>query len=367
MLLKKITLLNFRNYGKLEWEPCGGMNLITGPNAQGKTNLLEAIFFSGLGYSFRRRDRDVVRWGYSSATIQASYRLLHADVDVHVDIDSEGRKKIYVNGVDDTGRDMLPGRRSGVVLFRPDDLQIIKGPPARRREFIDNDLGLVEPVYRSSLQSYRRVVLQRNNLLRAGGGPSSETLKIWNEYFYRCGADVLARRIGILKKFFPLVRRMYDHIAGNGEELDMKYMSTVKITGAHDARQLAADFAAEGKAREKEELYKKQTLIGPHRDDIVFFLNKKDIRYFGSQGQIRSLVLALKAAQMELFRQTTGEQPVLLLDDVLMELDGRRQNCLMQLFSSEVQSFATSTQLTGAIARRAGGVYLINGGIIKEE
>jgi len=365
LFLKNILLNDFRNYDKILWEPCNGINFITGSNAQGKTNLLEAVFFSGLGYSFRKKDRDVIRWGKTHSSVRATYFLKDMPVDIVADINEEGKKKILINGAED-GRKFLPGR-FGIVLFRPDDLETIKGPPARRREFIDNEIGMIEPVYRRRLQQYRRVVEQRNNLLRVGGGKDLQSLKIWNEQFYRYGAEVLSGRIKLLKKYSPLVREMYASIAGNHENLEIKYLSTVKISGGTDTEQIINDFIFEGKTREKEEFYKKQTVIGPHRDDIVFLINKQDARHYGSQGQIRSIVLALKTAQLQLFRLETGEHPILLLDDVLMELDDRRQHYLLQLIAGKYQSFITSTTLDDSIKRYVDRVYFVNKGTVKEE
>ncbi|MBF7081369.1 DNA replication/repair protein RecF [Desulfallas sp. Bu1-1] len=367
MILKSLDLVNFRNYHKLYWKPHYGINVITGPNAQGKTNLLEAIYLTGLGFSFRNRDRDVVRWGSDFTSLNATYQLQRSqglNVDVALTVDVEGKKKVLINGAENK-RNLLPGR-FGIVLFKPDDLQIIKGPPSRRRDFIDQDLGFIDPVYHRLLQQYRRVVIQRNNLLRLGE-VHQESFQVWNEQFYRYGAEVLARRFKLLKQFFPLVREMYRGIAGDGEELDMKYLSTTTLTGVKDNEQLLKDFVREGKTREKEELYKKQSVFGPHRDDIVFFLNQRDVRYYGSQGQIRSIVLALKTAQIRLFHREIKEYPVLLLDDVLMELDEQRQNYLMQLVSDKIQTFITTTTLTDKIIRLSDRVYFINKGMMKEE
>lgn len=367
MILKSLDLSDFRNYHKLHWTPHCGINIIAGPNAQGKTNLLEAIFLSGLGFSFRHRDRDVVRWGSDLASLNATYQLQKSQgliVNVTLSIGADGKKSILINGAGNK-RSLLPGR-FGIILFKPDDLQIIKGPPSRRRDFIDQDLGIIDPVYHRILHEYRRVVMQRNNLLCVGKF-NQDTLQVWNEQFYRYGAELLARRFKLLKIFLPLVRDMYRGIAGDDEDLEVKYLSTTTLTGAKDYEQILKDFVREGKTREKEEFYKKQSVFGPHRDDIVFLLNQKDIRYYGSQGQIRSVVLALKTALIRLFYQEIKEYPVLLLDDVLMELDDRRQDYLMQLVGDKVQTFITTTTLTDKIIRLTDRVYFINKGNLKEE
>lgn len=364
MILKKIKLIDFRNYNNLYWEPYAGTNFINGSNAQGKTNLLEAIYFSGLGFSFRKKDRDVIKWDSLNTSLQATYEFKDMLLDVNTNISNDGKKKILINGAED-GRRYLPGHL-GIVLFRPDDLEIIKGSPAKRRNFIDNELGIMDPFYQRSLKQFRRVVEQRNNLLRMGGKKNQETLKVWNEHFYQYGTDIIYGRIKILKKFFPIVRSMYKNISGFDEELEIKYLSTIKISGETDIKEIADNFNVEGKNREKEELLKKQTLFGPHRDDLGFFLNNKDVRHYASQGQIRSIVMALKTAQLKLFHLETGEYPILLLDDVLMELDIKRQEYLMQLITGKVQSFSTSTVIPDKINQYVDRVYFINKGVMKE-
>lgn len=364
MYLKEVRINDFRNYNNLRVQPHRELNFITGPNARGKTNFLESIFFAGLGRTFRGHDRDIIKWDANRASVQAFFYLADCTVEVKAEIASEGKKKILINGADN-GRQDMPGC-FGIVLFKPDDLQIIKGSPGLRRDFIDNDLGVIEPMYRNTLNKYRRVLAHRNNLLRVGGDMCGENIEIWNEQLYLYGAQVLSLRIRLLKKFYPLVKKAYSEISGAGEELGMRYLSTVKLSNSADAEQITKDFTAEGKAREREELYKKQTIIGPHRDDLVFYLNGKDVRQFGSQGQIRSVVLALKTAQMRLFYQDTGEEPILLLDDVLMELDEARQHYLMDMISGQIQTFITSSTGKEKFSGLQGKIYLVDGFGMKE-
>lgn len=365
MYLKELLLNDFRNYSRLYIQPHPELNFITGPNATGKTNLLEAVFYSGLGRTIRGLERDLIRWGADRARLKAVYHLTGGTVEVETEITNDGKKKMLVDGAD-YGRQDLPGR-FGIVLFRPDDLQIIKGPPAQRREFIDNDLGVMEPLYRDNLVKYRRVLAHRNYMLRSEGENNRETLRIWDEQLYLYGSLLLFDRLKLFKKFFPLVRKCYHEISGAGEELAIKYLSTIKLSGVDTPQQIARAFEAEGNARHKEELYKRQTIVGPHRDDLVFYLNGKDVKQYGSQGQIRSVVLALKTAQMKMFNLETGEQPVLLLDDVLMELDRSRQEYLLEMVGGRRQAFITSATGKENFNRYQGKIYLVDGLEIKEE
>lgn len=250
-------------------------------------------------------------------------------------------------------------------MFKPDDLQIIKGPPSGKRDFIDYDIGIIDPLYSRNLIHYRRVLEQRNYLLRTGG-INNDSFQTWNESFYQYGAELLAGRIRLLKKYIPLVRKIYADIAGGHEVLEMKYLSTLNITGKTDIQQIIKEFITEGKTRQREELYKKQTIFGPHRDDICFLINNKDARYYASQGQIRSIVLALKTAQIQLFYNENGEYPIFLLDDVLTELDEQRQHYLLMLINNQVQSFITTTTPVAKISHYANRVYLINNGVLRE-
>jgi len=364
LILKKININCFRNYNALYWEPHPGINLITGLNAQGKTNLLEAIFFSGLGFSFRKKVSDVVNWHSKHASIKSTYQLNNIDMDILINIDYENGKRLFINGLEEK-RKFLPGNLY-IVLFKPDDLQLIKGPPSLKRDFIDHDIGIIEPLYFKNLLQYRRVVEQRNNLLRTGV-TSNDSFQTWNESFYQYGAKVLAGRINLLKKYIPLVRKIYSGITGGQEELEMKYLSTLKITDKTDVEQIILEFMSEGRTRQKEELFKKQTIFGPHRDDLIFLINNKDARYYASQGQIRSIVLALKIAQINLFYNENGEYPILLLDDVLMELDEQRQEYLLKLISNHLQCFiTTTTEPFAKISNYINRVYLINKGMLRE-
>lgn len=363
MYLEKINIKNFRNYTRLNLQPHRRLNFITGPNARGKTNFLEAIFFAALGRTFRGYERDMIKWGTNLTSIQAFFSFNGYTVEVKINLNREGKKKIIVNGADN-GRHDLPGR-FGIILFKPDDLQIIKGSPALRRDFIDYDLSVIEPLYKDMFNKYRRVLAHRNNLLRAGKFSGAD-MEIWNQQLYLFGAQLLSMRIRLLKKFFPLVKSAYAEISGTGEKLDMRYLSTVTVTGSSEVEQIAKDFSAEGKAREKEEINKKQTVVGPHRDDLVFYINGRDARHFGSQGQIRSIILSLKVAQMKLFFLETNIKPILLLDDVLMELDEVRQRYLLNLIDNEIQTFITSATGKEKFNGYQGKIYLIDGFGIKE-
>ena len=368
MILKKIKLNNFRNYQSLNWEPKAGVNFITGFNAQGKTNLLEAVFLSGMGYSFRKKTSDVIKWGYDTAVVESNFAYDSTITEISVVIDRTNSKKLLIDGVSEKQK-FMPGR-FGIVLFKPDDLQIVNGPPLFKRNFIDYDIGHFNPIHIGNLTRYRRIVEQRNNLLRTGE-INNDSFHTWNESFYKYGALILAERIKILKKFIPLVKKSYAAIAGEDEELQMKYLSTLKINNQinqeHLIKELFHEFIAEGKTRQKEELYKKQTVFGPHRDELVFFINNQDARHYASQGQIRSIVLALKTAQINLFYLENGAYPLFLLDDVLMELDEKRQQYLLNLINSGyLQSFITTTALIDKKNIHADGVYLINKGTLKE-
>lgn len=369
MYVEHLYLKSFRNYLELDWSPHPGFNLITGANAQGKTNLLEAIFYGLRGFSFRAgRDRELINFGSASAHLKISASGSAGPFNVDVTIPASGRKKVLINGLPAVKEFNV--NRPGVVLFRPEDLNIVKGSPAERRHCLDTELGALSSSYCFHHRHYRRALVQRNGLLRTcrSHGIHHRLIDVWSEQLVEHGAALLASRLSLLKKLSPLVRQKYRQLAGDGEDVEVRYLSSVRLSSTAGPEEILASFRGGLKSVRQRELSAGQTLLGPHRDDVVFLINGVDARYFGSQGQQRTIVLALKMALLELQKRETGEQPVLLLDDVLTELDEFRQDFLLREISGAGQVFLTTTR------KRAGGekifydavINIRDGKIIKE-
>ncbi len=354
-----IKARNFRNYADLEVKPGRGLNVIRGKNAQGKTNFIECLFFALRGYSFRTaRESEVLHWGRDCGFIEARLSRGGCELPVRINLAPEG-KTILLAGRP-VGRTEL-GRRAGVVLFTPDDLRLVKGPPRDRRRFLDLELGCFLPGYLEDLKSYQRALEQRNHLLRSRRGrDEGETLDLWTEQLCWHGAGVLLGRLQMLREFAPLVCRLFG--AWGGEELAIRYRSSVTL-GNSDREQAAGRLREALSAVRREELRLGRTQVGPHLDDLAFIVNGRELRSFASQGQQRSVVLALKLAQVALWKRYTGEVPVVLLDDVLFEFDRERRVRVLETLRANAQVFLTVGDRVFAGDR----VFWVESGKIGEE
>lgn len=343
MIIKSLKLKNYRNYDLLDLNLDANTNILYGDNAQGKTNVLEALYLSGTTKSHRgAKDRDLIRLGYDESHIETviEKRGMEYQIDLHLKRNSP--KGIAVN--------KIPIRKAvelfGIVhfvFFSPEDLNIIKEGPAGRRRFIDLELSQLDKVYLSNLSNYNRIINQRNSLLKDIVHQESliETLDIWDMQLIEYGTKIVERR----KKFIDQVNKIISHIhsklTGGKENISLSYEAS---TGDMTLEQAVRRY------RERD-LKFKSTSVGPHRDDMGFREGSLDIRRFGSQGQQRTAALSLKMSEIELVRTVTGDTPVLLLDDVLSELDKNRQNYLLDNIH-DIQTIVTCTGLEELINHR---------------
>lgn len=342
MYLLKLELVDFRNLRHFSIEPHHHLNLITGPNAQGKTNILESIYFVLNGRSFRTsKESEMVNRESSCAALSCVVETNQGNFDIEVELGA-GLKKTRVNGTYSRG---YPLGRPGAVAFSPDDLSLVKGSPQERRNFLDHELCPFQPQYAHNLQRYTRALVQRNNLLREvrEKRQSRENLLPWNEQVCLYGSRILKDRLLLLKKFAPVASRLHKDLSREREALDIHYISSVNIPEGAPPDEIRLSFKNDLAGLEEEEITRASTLIGPHRDDIIFKINSFNGRTFGSQGQQRTTVLAIKTALLELWQRETGEFPLLLLDDVFFELDRERRQALLNRVDRRVQTFITST------------------------
>lgn len=341
MHLQRLELTNFRNYLHENIEPGFSLNILNGENAQGKTNILESIYLACTGKSFRTaKESEIINWKYDFSLISCSLESAGRELDLKVLL-TPGKKKIKVNGVLVRG---YPLGWPGVVLFTPDDMVIVKGSPQERRRFLDLEIGPFDHQYGYYLNRYQRILTQRNNLLREirDRKCDSESLQTWNEQFCKYGSKIIYLRLALLKKANPVIKNIYRELTGGVEEISIRYLSSLKIDNITSEQEIINQFDAELSAAKNEEIARGQSLIGPHRDDLVFLINKKEAKVYGSQGQQRTIVLVLKLAQIQMWHNEIGEYPILLLDDVLFELDHARQNALFNKIKNNVQTFITS-------------------------
>ncbi|MGB9803830.1 DNA replication/repair protein RecF [Desulfofundulus sp.] len=343
MYIEQIRLENFRGYTRLHWQPDPSMNMLTGGNAQGKTNLLEAIFYGLTGHSFRTyREREIIRWGSTFCRVEIKYLSgQHLNTAV-VLLTSEGKKQKGPDG----GRNRLMDTVPLPVVFTPDHLLMIKGSPAMRRRWLDQELGPLLPGYQFCLRRYHQVLAQRNALLqkiRVKNG-SRQELDPWNQQLATLGARVINMRYRLLAELSPVMREIYSRIGGGHEKAGLSYLSSIPLERTSAEGEIVDIFIRELARLFDEEINRGQTLIGPHRDDILTTINDRDVRRFGSQGQQRTMVLALKLAQLEVGKRFFGDYPVVLLDDVFSELDQNRRAQLVDYLRDKTQVFATTSQ-----------------------
>ena len=341
MIIESLELKNFRNYRELSLPLSPGVNLLYGDNAQGKTNVLEALFFCASAKSHRgSRDREMIRFQEEEAHIRLN--LLKREVPYRIDIHlkKDKSKGIAVNGVPIRRASELFGVVN-VVLFSPEDLNLIKNGPSDRRRFMDLELCQMSRAYVQVLLRYNQALQQRNRLLKdiPFRPELLETLDLWDSQLVSSGIEIIRFRRRFVDELKPVIRKIQDKLTGSTEPLTVLY----------EASTSEENFAEQLLRSRDSDLKQRITSVGPHRDDLGFFLDREeaggkgmDLRRFGSQGQQRTAALSLKLSEIELMEHHLGDHPVLLLDDVLSELDDSRQK---QLLSSirEIQTLITST------------------------
>ena len=344
MFVQSISLRNYRNYAFLDLEFSQNINVFLGANAQGKTNLMEGVFYASLGHSHRtRNDGDLIRWNQQEAHLKVSFRRMDVSNTLEFRFHREKRRSIFLNGQSVRPKDLVGSLNT--VLFSPEDLFLVKGAPSGRRRFLDGELSQASPPYYRELLRYNKILLQRNTLLkrirerRAKG----DMLDLWDAQLTESAAHITRKRLEAVKKLNMLANLMQRRISSNQENLSVSY-GIHGWDGEAMTKELKAWYNEKVKTSRNEDILRGSTGIGPHHDDIVLEVNGINLRSFGSQGQQRTGVLALKLAELEFLRSETGEYPVLLLDDVMSELDGTRRKELMNFIRKErIQTLITAT------------------------
>ena len=363
MRVQSLSLKNFRNYEQASITPDSGVTVFTGPNAQGKTNILEALHLCCLGRSHRTaRDEELIRWGADSARVQILTEQLDGTHEVTILLSRSQKKKKTVRiGARPAERiGELFGHVCG-VLFSPEDLSIVKDGPAERRRFLDMQLSQLRPQYFYSLQRAVRTLNQRNALLKEIAKHPSllPTLDMWDEQLARVGAEIAQSRRQAIAFLDEEARRAHASLTDGREELRLWYISQTV-----DAPDAAEQLLGRLRAARSEDLRRMTTTVGIHRDEMGVTINGKEARTFASQGQQRSAVLSLKLAQLEMAARETGEAPILMLDDVMSELDPQRRRQLIERID-RVQTFVTCTDLSDLAGARQGAVYHVENGTLR--
>lgn len=362
MYLKQLHLRQFRNYPDQQITFQAPKTILVGENAQGKSNLLEAVeLLSTLRSHRASRDRDLVRQGHSTGQIQATLERVTGTIDLGIILRVNGRRT--VSRYQETLRRQLDLLGSlNTVQFSSLDLDLVRGGPEQRRHWLDTLLIQLEPVYASILQQYQQVLRQRNALLKgrltAGDTVAPDPdlpsqLALWDAQLVSTGIRVIRRRRRAIARLAPIAQRWHQVISNQSEDLVITYVPNVRTALDDDSGESGSDepevvqqfFLEQLQHKAIAEYHQGTTLVGPHRDDISLTINQTPARQYGSQGQQRTLVLALKLAELELIESVIQEPPLLLLDDVLAELDLTRQNQLLSTIQDRFQTLITTTHL----------------------
>ena len=364
MFIKKLQLQRFRNYTEEEFTFSDGINILTGQNAQGKTNAAEAIFLLCTGYSPRaHKDKFFVKSGEESARIFGIAGTRAGDVSVRIDFNVKDKKNIYVNGLQILRHGELFGNIHS-VFFNPGELKLVQESPEDRRRFLNISLSQMSKNYFYSLQRYNKILAQRNNLLK---DPDKdiirETLPVWDRQLCMEAGKIVKARNVFLENIAPIAEEKHAALSDGREILKMKTESG--YTGSEE--EISSAMFEDLTAGIEKDMRFGFTTIGPHRDDIKFTLNGEDVRLFGSQGQQRTVALSLKLAETESFYKRFGEYPILILDDVLSELDKKRQKKLVSSVE-HLQTIFTTTVLDRAVFKnKAFNKTVIENGKIKTQ
>lgn len=367
MYIKKIVLKNYRNIEEVLLEFNENLNIMTGLNGQGKTNLLEAIYLLGTGSSHRTSiDRELINWEKEKALVQLL--LSRRDYTLKLSLKIAGSNKIIEINNNPVERVSELIGNLNVVLFSPEDLNLVKGGPVFRRKFLDIEISQVSSYYLYLLNKYRHVLKQRNNLLkdlREGKG-DRVLLEIWDEKLIELGSKIIDKRREVVEKLKILARLSHRQITDGSENLTIEYETLLEEYGKNKKTEVI--FKQNLVNNREEEIKRGYTLVGPHRDDLALKVNEVDLRKYGSQGQQRTAALALKMAELEFMKSETGEYPILLLDDVFSELDQQRRVTLLGLIADRIQTFITTTDLNdiGQLNQQKYKLFTVNKGKIRE-
>jgi DNA replication and repair protein RecF len=348
MYLKTLHLRHFRNYADQQVEFSAAKTILVGNNAQGKSNLLEAVeLLSSLRSHRTSRDRDLIRDGEAIAQVTGHLEKDMGAVDLAMILRQNGRRTVALNSLNLRRQLDFLGTLN-MVQFSSLDLDLVRGGPEQRRRWLDSLLVQLEPIYAYVLQQYTQILRQRNALLKArqkaDQSPHSSELALWDAQLAIAGSRVIRRRARVLQRLVPFAQSWHQSISGSTEQLEIRYAPNVELV-EDDPEALQKAFLDKIQQRAIVEQHQGTTIVGPHRDEVEFTINNTPARQYGSQGQQRTLVLALKLAELKLIEDVIGEPPLLLLDDVLAELDLSRQNQLLDAIQDRFQTLITTTHL----------------------
>lgn len=348
MYAKSIELVNYRNYKKARIDFAEGFNVLYGNNAQGKTNIIEAIFLCALGRSHRTsKDVELVKIGEEGYRVEIILSKgsgqIKEEIKIEISYEKNSKKTIRINEIPLRRIGELVGRINAVI-FSPEDIMLVKEGPAERRRFVDITLSQLKPCYFYDLQQYIRILIQRNMLLKEIRYKKSliDTMEIWNVKLAKIGARIMAERREFIKRLSDAAKVNHKKLTGGNEEIEIIYAPSIEVGEGQGTEDIEKEFLNAIERLFEKELMRNTTLVGPQRDDYDILVNGMNIKMYGSQGQQRTAILSLKLSETEIIKEEKDEYPVLLLDDVMSELDRKRQEYLFENLD-EIQTFITCT------------------------
>lgn len=359
MKILSLELSNFRNYKHALVEFKDGLNILYGKNASGKTNMLESVYLCSIFHSPRTtKDKEMVLLGEEKATVSLVLQTKYKKQTINLQIDDKGKKRVLVNNIPLSRAGELFGVL-GVVFFSPDEMKLVKESPQERRRFMDVGLSQQQRSYFSALQRYNKTLKQKNNLLKEWRGNRNidDMLDVWDTCLAKEGAVIISKRLAYIETLNDAASKFHTAISSEKEKLVLSYESTIKADCKDIEKQLYESIVS-ARSKDKELGY---STVGPHRDDIKIEINGKDSRKFASQGQQRTVALALKLGEVVIYKNELGEPPILLLDDVLSELDIGRQKLLLEM----TEGFQTILTCTEYALDDKGNRIFVNDGIAK--
>jgi DNA replication and repair protein RecF len=363
MYIKNLQLLNFRNYDKLAIELTSGVNIFIGDNAQGKTNILESIYYCSLAKSHRTsKDRELINWNNEEAYVKAYIAKERLDKNIEIKIFKDGKKGIRINSIKVNKIQELMGVFN-VVLFSPEDLKIVKEAPSYRRKFLDIELCKLNSKYYYCLVQYNKALNERNSLLKKWNENIENIVGIYDNQLSKFGGYIVKERLQYLKLLNEKGSMIHKDITSSLEDISFKYITSLK-----NFDNIEEELNNLLKKNIKSDMERRNTSHGPHKDDFSININNIDTRSFGSQGQQRTSVLTIKFSSLEIIKEQTGEYPVLLLDDVLSELDLNRQKYILNSINN-VQTIVTCTgieNIKSYLDERA-KIFIVEGGTVTRE
>lgn len=342
MHVDSIRLVNYRNYNNLEIDLNEKANIFIGKNAQGKTNLLEAIYMCASGKSFRtNRDKEIINFDKSEAYVGAKINTGRMDKIIEIKLDKDKPKRIKVNKKElKNYKELYSGLN--VVIFSPEDLNLVKGGPQERRSFLNMEISQIKPVYSYNINRYNKVLFQRNNILKASKFKKniSSILEVFDLQLVKLGCEIILERNRYIEELSVISNKIHSKTTCGNEDLRLIYKSNIDILENKD--EMETNYLNKLKSNIEKDMECNFTEIGPHRDDIDMYINQNNLKIFGSQGQQRTVVLSIKLAEVEFIKKEIGTYPVLLLDDVFSELDEDRKKYLIYSFK-DMQTIITVT------------------------